>query len=105
MTLKPVPKIQGDFIHRSLVHKFIPMPQAMKIRDEKAAVDKEWKKLQTIPAWDLGKAKSKKKVNLGAQRDKQKVHFATLIDICHLKNAELEPKSHMYKGRASSGVT
>ena len=31
--------------HYNLVHKFIPMPQAMKIPDEKAAVDREWEKL------------------------------------------------------------
>ena len=36
--------------HYNLVHKFISMPQAMKIPDAKAAVDKEWKKLETIPA-------------------------------------------------------
>ena len=30
---------------------------------------------------------------------KRKVHFATLLDICHLKNAELEPKLQKYKGR------
>ena len=36
--------------HYNLSHKFIPMPQAMKIPDAKAAVDKEWKKLATIPA-------------------------------------------------------
>ena len=29
--------------HHNLVHKFIPMPQAMKIPAAKAAVDKEWK--------------------------------------------------------------
>ena len=28
--------------HSNLVHKFIPMPQAMKILAAKAAVDKEW---------------------------------------------------------------
>ena len=39
--------------HYNLVHKFIPMPQAVKIPDAKAAVDKEWKKLETIPAWNL----------------------------------------------------
>ena len=48
--------------HYNLVHKLIPMPQAMKVLDEKAAVDKEWKKLDTIPAWDLGNVKSKKEV-------------------------------------------
>ena len=28
--------------HYNLVHKFIPMPEAMKIPDAKAAVEKEW---------------------------------------------------------------
>ena len=37
--------------HYNLVHKFIPMPQAMKILAAKAAVDKEWEKLEKIPAW------------------------------------------------------
>ena len=31
--------------HYNLVHKFIPLPQAMKIPAAKAAVDKEWEKL------------------------------------------------------------
>ena len=31
----------------------LPVPQAMKIPDAKAAGDKEWKKLETIPAWQL----------------------------------------------------
>ena len=71
----------------------------MKILDAKAEVDKEWKKLKTIPAWRLEKVKSKKEVILEAQRDKKKVHFATWMDICHLKNTELEPKLQKYKGR------
>ena len=88
-----------SMIHYNLVHKFIPVPQAMKIPDSQAAVDKEWKKLETIPAWQLEKVKSKKEVILEAQRDKKKVHFTTLMDICHLKNAELEPKLQKCKGR------
>ena len=28
--------------HYNLAHKFIPMPQALKIPDAKAAVEKEW---------------------------------------------------------------
>ena len=67
--------------HFNLVHKFIPMP---KIPDAKAALDKEWKKLDAILAWQLEKVESKKEVTLEAQRDKKKVHFATLMDICHL---------------------
>ena len=34
--------------------------------------------------------KQKREVILEARRDKKKVHFATLIDICHLKNAEFD---------------
>ena len=45
--------------HCNSVHKFIPMPQAMEIPDAKAAVDKEWEKHETIPAWQLDKVKSK----------------------------------------------
>ena len=82
-------------IRYNLVHKFILMPKAMKIPDVKAAVDKEWKKLDTIPAWQLDKVES----ILDAQRDNKKVQFATLMDICHLTNAELKPKFQKYKGR------
>ena len=32
--------------HYNLVHKFIPLPKAMKIPAAKAAVDKEWEKLE-----------------------------------------------------------
>ena len=72
----------------------------MKIPDAKAAVDKDWKKLETIPAWQLEKVKRKEEVILDAHRDKKKVHFATLMDMCHLKNAELEPKlQKKHKGR------
>ena len=71
----------------------------MKNPDAKAVVDKEWKKLETIPAWQLEKVKSKKEVILEAQTDKNKVHFPTLMDIYHLKNSELEPKLQTFKGR------
>ena len=48
--------------HYNLVHKFIPMPQAMKILAAKAAVDKEREKLEKISAWNLTKVRSKKGV-------------------------------------------
>ena len=82
----------------NLVHKFNPMPQAMKIPAAKAAVDQEWEKLEKIPAWHLTKVRSKKKVIDEARTKGAKVHFASM-DICHLKNAELEAKHKKYKGR------
>ena len=57
------------------------------------------KKLETIQALKLEKVKSKKKVVLEAQRNKNKVQFASLLDLCHLQNAELEPKIQKKKGR------
>ena len=85
--------------HYNLVHKFIFMPQAMKILDGKAVVDNEWKNLRQSQHRNWRESKSKKEVVLEAQRDKRKVHFASLMDNCHLKNAELEPKLQKYKGR------
>ena len=58
--------------HHNLAHQFIPTPQVMKIPDAKAAVDKEWKKVETFPAWQLEKVKSKKEVYAGgAERQKE----------------------------------
>ena len=85
--------------HYKLVHKFIPMPQAMKIPAAKAAVDKEWEKHEKILAWDLTKVRSKSEVIDEARTKGIKVHFASLMDICHLKNAELETMHQKYKGR------
>ena len=42
--------------HYNLVRKFIRMPQAVKILAPKAAVDKEWEKLENISAWNLTKS-------------------------------------------------
>ena len=52
-----------------------------------------------IPAWDLTKVRSEKEVIDEARTKGAKVHFASLMDICHLKNAELEAKHQKYKGR------
>ena len=49
--------------HYNLVRKFIPMPQAMKIPYAKAAVDKEWEKLEKLRARQMTKVRSKKKVS------------------------------------------
>ena len=92
-------KGENSLQHYNLVHKFIPMPQAMKIPAAKAAVDKEWEKMENISAWNLTKVKSKKEVIDEARTSGATVHFASLMDFCHLKNAELEAKHQKYKGR------
>ena len=85
--------------HHNIVHKFIPMPEAMKIPDAKTAVDKDWGKLEKISAWKLTKVRNKKEVSVEAKKQGRTVHFASLMDFCHLKSAELEAKHQKYKGR------
>ena len=68
--------------HYSLVHKFIPMLQAMKIPDANAAVVKEWEPPEKSLAWQLPKVRKK-----------------TLMDLCHLKNSGLELRYQKHKGR------
>ena len=71
----------------------------MKIPDAKAAVEKNWEKLEKVPAWQLTKVRNKKKVIEEARNYGRKVHFASLMDLCHHKNSELEPKYQKYTGR------
>ena len=58
-------------ISHNLVHKFLPVPQAMKIPDAKAAVDKEWEKLETLLAWQLNNVKSTKKERVILESQKE----------------------------------
>ena len=55
-------------------------------------------------AWNLTKVRSKKKVIDEARTSGATVHFASLMDICHLKNAELEAKHQKYKVELFSAV-
>ena len=66
------------------------MPRAMKIPEaKKKTVDKELEKLKKIQAWNLAKVRNKSEVIDEARNKDVKKHFASLMDICHLKNAEL----------------
>ena len=55
--------------HHNLVHKFKPTLQAMKIPDAKAAVEKEWEKLEKIPPWQLTKVRNKNEVIAEARNE------------------------------------
>ena len=64
-----------------------------------AAVEKEWDKLTQTPECQLTKVRNKREVIAEAREEGKTVHFASLMDLCHLKNSELEPKFQKYKGR------
>ena len=76
----------------------IPMPQAMKISDAKAAVEK-MRKTQDNTCMTADESQKQKEVIEEARNEGRTVHFASLMDLCHLKNSELEPKFQKYKGR------
>ena len=57
----------------------------MKIPAAKAVVDKEWENLEKSSAWNLTKVRSKKQVIDEARTSGATVHFASLMDTCHLK--------------------
>ena len=81
--------------HYNLVHNFIPLPQ---IPDAKTAAGKNGKNSK-IPAWQLAKVRNKNEVIAEARKEGKTVHFASLMDICHLKNSDMEPKFQQYEGR------
>ena len=85
--------------HYNLVHKFILMPQAMKIPDAKAAVDKGMEEARDNPSVANGESQKQKGVCSRSTKRQKKVLCATLMYTCHLRNAELEPKLQKYKGR------
>ena len=62
----------------------------------------QWKKkgkLIRTPAWQLTKVRNKKDVIEEARNKGRKLHFASLTDLCHLKNSESEPRNQKYKAR------
>ena len=48
-------------------------------------MEKERGKLERIPAWQLTKVRNKKEVIDEARNKGRKAHFASLMDLCHLK--------------------
>ena len=62
-------------------------------------------RLEKLPAWNLGEVKSKTEgYSVEAQRDKQKVHFATLMDICHVKKCGVRKSTRGTKNESCSEV-
>ena len=85
-------KGQNSVLHYNLVHKFIPMLQAMNIPDAKAAVDKEWKSLRQFQhgMWEKSKAKRRSFSRHRKTTILSTLLFASLMDLCRIKNSELE---------------
>ena len=68
-------------------------PKPWKFLQQRQAVDKEWETLEKISAWNLTKVRSKKRWSMKARTKGAKVHFASLMDICHLKKCWIGDKA------------
>ena len=77
--------------HYNMVHKFIPMPGALKIPVQR----KQWKN----NVKQLTKVRNKKGVIDEARNKGSKVLFVSLMDLCHLKNSDLDLQYQKYNGR------
>ena len=80
--------------HYNLVHQVFS--DATKHEDSrcKSCRGQGMEEARNNPSMKIGKkSMAKRRVILEAQRVKKKVQFAAFMDICHRKNAELEPKT------------
>ena len=80
-----------------LIHT--PVHDYNKIPEAREAVTKEFVKLEKIPAWDVNQVREREDVKRESDSTGVPVHFAELMALCFLKNAELEKALQKYKGR------
>ena len=82
-------KCELHFFHCRMVHKPISIKHAMKILVPKVAVDEERNDLEQLPAWSVKETKSRADGDQQAEGGGRNVRVASLMDLCHLKHAEL----------------
>ena len=89
-----------SFTHCTVLFtKFIPMPQALKIPKAKESSGKSMGKTGENPGMAADESQKQERSDRSSKDQGRKVHCASLIDLCHLKNSELEPQFQKYKGR------
>jgi hypothetical protein len=83
----------------SCVHTPVPIKEARKLQEGRDGLNKEWTKLENKPSWDPSKVKPKQQVMAEAKANNRKVHFGSLMELCHIKNSQLGKEFWVYKGR------
>ena len=72
-----------------LVHEPISVRDSIEILDATAATVKEWNKLKHLLAWDFTRVRPNADAVFDARDKHRSVHSASLMQLCHLKLAEL----------------
>ena len=75
------------------------MHKVKNIPDAKKAVDEERFAYHQKKTWNVNRVRPKAEVIAEAQKNNVSVHFGRLMDLCHLKHAELHQEVQKYKGR------
>ena len=83
--------------HCSLVHKFIPMPQAWKIQC-KGGSGERMEKTDENPGMATDESQKQERSDRWSNKG-HSVHFSSLMDLCHVKNSELQSQYQKYKDR------
>ena len=84
--------------HYKSVHKFVPLPQAKKSQMQNLQWTRNGRSSRRVHFGNWTKSEARRRVFL-QHKETKKVHFATVMDICHLKNVELDTQFLKYKGR------
>ena len=84
----------------ALIHTPVPIGKAKQIPEARAALQKERKKLEARNAWDLSSVRERKDVEAEVRNTRGgKVHFGSLMELCHIKGSEKQNETPQYKGR------
>ena len=70
----------------------------MKIPKAKAALDKEWGKLEAENTWRTSTFRLRAYVIAECRKTGKKAHFGSLMDRCGKKNSQLSEEHWIYKG-------
>ena len=73
----------------------------MQIPDAIKAMKKEWDKLEvkSKPAWDVTQVRPKADVIREAKMKKKSVHFGSWMELCHIKNSQMDKQYWSYEVR------
>jgi len=93
----------------ALVARKVPIKEAMANAKARAALDKEYKKLEDVAwpdgkgrgCWDYSKVSSARVVREDARRKGETVHFGRIVELCFEKGSELPEgdSERKFKGR------
>ena len=91
-------KGQNSILHHNLAHKISDAASNEIFLMQRPRWTRNGRSLRQFHHGDWKRQKQKKEVIKEAQNNNNKVHFASLMDVCHLKSAELEAQFQKCKG-------